>query len=121
MKVAISATGPEPNSEVSPRIATAAYLVVFDSDAGGITACRNRPAGSGPGRELEAKAAMRVVKLGVQGVITGCIGVDAFSALHAAGIVVYIGASGTVRHAVQQYTADELPCAIAATVEVNAA
>ena len=50
MKVAISAKGPEPNSEVSPRIGTATYLVVFDSDAGGITARRNRPAGRGFGR-----------------------------------------------------------------------
>ena len=50
MKVAISAKGPEPNSEVSPRIGTATYLVVFDSDAGGITARRSRPAGRGSGR-----------------------------------------------------------------------
>ena len=63
---------------------------------------------------------MRAAELGVQGVITGCIGRDAFSALHAAGIVVYIGASGTVGHATQQYAADELPWAIAPNVEANA-
>ena len=57
MKAAISAKGPEPNSEVSPRIGTAAYWVVFDSDAGGITACRNRPAGGRSGREAEIEAA----------------------------------------------------------------
>ena len=120
MKVAISAMGPEPNSEVSSRIAKAAYLIVFDSDTGGITAYRNRPARGKSGRDQEIEAAMRVAELGVQSVITGCIGLDAFSALHAAGIVVYIGASGTVRHAGRQYTNDELPCAIAPTVGASA-
>jgi len=119
MKVAISAQGPDQNSEVSPHIGTTTYLVVFDSDAGGITARRNRPAGARSGREAEIEAAMSVAELGVEAVITGCIGPDAFSALDAAGIVIYIGASGTVRHATQQYTAGQLPCAIAPNVEAN--
>jgi len=55
--------------------------------------------------------------LGVQAVITGHVGPNAFSALQTSNVAVYVGASGTVAEAVEQFKAGQLEAADGADVQ----
>ena len=71
----------------------------------------NAPQGAG------IQAAQAVYQLGAREVITGHVGPKAFTTLRAAGIAVYLAASGTVKEAVEQFQAGRLQLAENANVE----
>ena len=49
------------------------------------------------------QAAQTVAKAGVEVVVTGNMGPNAFQTLSAAGIIVFTGANGTVKEAIEKY------------------
>ena len=107
MKVAVTSEGKEMNSQVDPRFGRAAWYVVVDSDTGESEFIDNSDVasashGAGP------QAAKRIAELGVDAVITGHCGPNAFRALNAAGIKVYTNAEGTVSDAVEMMKKGEL-------------
>ena len=107
MKIAVTAQGQDSGSQVDPRFGRAMYFIVIDSDSGQCTAHSNElnvNAAQGAG----IQAARAVAQLGVAAVLTGNVGPKAFAALQAAGIQVYLGASGTVAEAVAQWKAGSL-------------
>jgi predicted Fe-Mo cluster-binding NifX family protein len=75
----------------------------------------NAPQGAG------IQAAQAVYNLGVGAVVTGNVGPKAFTTLQAAGIAVHVGASGTVREAVEQFRVGALEPAESANVEGHCA
>ena len=101
MKVAVSASGPTLDSDVDPRFARCSHLVVVDTDSMGFEALEN-PALDAPGG-AGIRAAQAVAGTGVKALITGNCGPNAYEALAAAGIEVAVGASGSVRQAVEAY------------------
>ncbi len=116
MKIAVSAQGAALESPVDPRFGRARYFVVFDTETGGSSASDNGVnlnAAQGAG----IQAAGNVADLGVQAVVTGNVGPKAYAALSAAGVEVYIGASGTVRQAIDAFRAGTLSRAEKPTVE----
>jgi predicted Fe-Mo cluster-binding NifX family protein len=101
MKIAISATAPHLDADLDPRFGRCPYLLIIDTETMEFEAVEN-PAMSAPGG-AGIQAAQAVADRGVKAVITGNCGPNAYQALSAAGIEVAVGASGSVRQAVEAY------------------
>ena len=102
MKVTVTSQEPDLDSQVDPRFGRAKFLIVVDTDTGEFTThdnTQNLNAVQGAG----IQAAQNVVSLGVDAVITGSVGPKAFTALQAGNVKPYIGATGSVREAVEQF------------------
>jgi len=107
MKIAISSQGKEMSSPVDPRFGRARYFIVVDTETDAFTVhdnSQNLNAAQGAG----IQAATNVANLSVQGVISGNVGPKAHSTLTAAGIDIYLSASGTVQNAVDAFKAGTL-------------
>ena len=114
MKIAISSTGQDLDSEVDPRFGRCPYFLVVDPETEEFKVLANEAATMSGGAGI--KAAQGVDREGVDAVITGSLGPNANHALTVAGIKVYVGAEGTVRTALQQYRDGELLKAKPATL-----
>ena len=116
MKVAITSQGLDMNSAVDPRFGRAKCFVIVDTETGDFAShenSQNLAAVQGAG----IQAGRNVIDLDVEAVITGNVGPKAFSALQAGNVKIYIGASGTVADAVEQFKAGKLECVSKANVE----
>ena len=118
MKLCISSTGENLNAVVDPRFGRATNYIIVDS-ATNASECVENPAalaGGGAG----TKAAQLVINKGVQAVLTGNIGPNAFAVLNAAGIKIYTGASGSVQQAVDLFNGGKLQAVAAPTAPAHA-
>lgn len=116
MKIVVTSQGPDLTSQVDPRFGRAKNFIVVDTDTEEFTVhdnTQNLNAAQGAG----IQAGRTVSDLGVEAVVTGNVGPKAFSALQAAGIKIYLGASGTVKEAVEKFKAGELQDVGKANVE----
>ena len=116
MKIAISVTAPELNAEVDPRFGRAAYIFVVDSETFEFDVLDNKEnlnALKGAG----IQAAGMVSDKGVEVLITGFCGPNAFKVLNAAKIKVASDAKGTVRDAVKSFNQGKLAFVDQANVE----
>ncbi|MDD4307422.1 MAG: NifB/NifX family molybdenum-iron cluster-binding protein [Thermoplasmata archaeon] len=106
MKIAITSTGKDLESQVDPRFGRCQHFIVLDPDTMKFSSHDNQAGmqrgGAGP---MAAKA---ISDLGATVVITGDVGPNAFDALKAAGIQAFIGASGTVAQAIQKWKNKQL-------------
>jgi len=115
MKIVVTSHGTNLDSPVDARFGRAKHFLLVDTDTMQTTAhdnAQNLNAPQGAG----IQAAQAVFRLGAGAVITGNVGPKAFTALQAAGIAVYLGASGTVKEAVEQFQAGRLQLADSANV-----
>ena len=101
MKIAVSSTGKNLDSQLDPRFGRCAYFLVVDSDAMQFEAYSNESASMGGGAGIQA--AQFLASKNVQAVITGNCGPNAVQTLNAAGIKLYVGHQGTVKDVVQRY------------------
>jgi len=116
MKVAVTSKGTDLQSAVDPRFGRAAYFILADTGTGAFAAATNSVnANAAQGAGIQA--AKRVVELGAGALVTGHVGPKAFAALRAGNIAIYIGASGTVAEAIEQFKAGKLQAAESADVE----
>jgi len=100
MKVCITASGNDMNSDSDPRFGRCSFFIIADSENGDFEAFENQAAaGDGAG----VKAAGFVAGKKPDCVITGNIGPNAFSALKAAGIAVYTGSSGKAAEVLEAF------------------
>ncbi|MFP4170839.1 MAG: NifB/NifX family molybdenum-iron cluster-binding protein [Methanomassiliicoccales archaeon] len=106
MKICVTATGDDMSSEVDPRFGRCAYFIVVDTESMEFEAVSNESAVAAGGAGIQA--AQTVADLGVQAVLTGNVGPNAFSTLDAAGVTVYTGLSGTVKEAVERFKSGEI-------------
>jgi predicted Fe-Mo cluster-binding NifX family protein len=116
MKIAVSASGKDLDSQVDPRFGRAAGFVIYDTDlkTGEYMAnTQNINAVQGAG----IQSARIISGTGAQVLITGHCGPKAFTALKAAGIKIFTGADGTVREAVMKFATGDLAEAAGADVE----
>ena len=116
MKIAVTSEGANLDSEVDPRFGRAAYIIIVDSDTFDFEAVDNQEnvnALKGAG----IQAAKAVSEKGVEVLLTGFCGPNAFKAMNAAKIGVANNASGSVREAVQAYLDGKLPLSDEANVE----
>ena len=107
MRIAITAQGEEPSSEVDPRFGRSGWLIVFDPEtkifeAHGNTVNLHAAQGAG------IQTGRNIANLAVEAVITGNVGPNAFRTLNAANVKVFLTTARTVQEAVDLFNAGEL-------------
>jgi len=118
MKIAITASGDNLDSQMDPRFGRCQYFVIVDPDTMDFEAMLNESAMASGGAGIQA--AQTIVNVGINAVITGNVGPNAFEVLSASGIETMTGASGTVRHALELYKSGGLQSSAGATVGAHA-
>lgn len=113
MRVVVSANGKDLDAPASQVFGRCPAYVFVDPDTMAFEAVDN-PAANAPGG-AGIQAAQFVVERGVEAVITGNVGPNAFNVLQAAGLAVYPFAGGTVRQAVEALRQGQLVAASGAT------
>jgi predicted Fe-Mo cluster-binding NifX family protein len=102
MKVILTATSPSIDAKIDPRFGRAACLLVVDTDTGEWEAQSN-PGVSAPGG-AGIQVAQYAADRQVQAAISGDFGPNAFGALQAAGIAMYLyGDCRTVGEAIERF------------------
>ena len=106
MKVAVSATGEDLDTQIDPRFGRCQYFIIVETDSMEYEAVPNASAMATGGAGIQA--AQNVASMGVEAIITGNVGPNAFQTLSASGIKIVTGANGIVRDAVERYKKGEL-------------
>ncbi len=106
MKLAISASGPDLDSQVDGRFGRCAYFLIVDSETLACEALRNSAAQQAGGAGVAA--AQLVAGAGAQCVLAAQLGPHALAALAAGGLTLLEAPAGTVRAAVEAYRAGRL-------------
>jgi len=117
MKIAVSATNDSVDALIDPRFGRCEYFMIVDTETMNLEALPNtsRSALSGAG----IQAAQAIANKGVQVVLTGNVGPNAFQTLSSAGINIITGVSGTVKDAVQKFKSGQLQKIIAPTTSMG--
>jgi predicted Fe-Mo cluster-binding NifX family protein len=105
MKIAVTTSGQNLDSQLDPRFGRCAYYLVVDSDDMSFEAYPNESATLGGGAGIQA--AQFLASKGVQAVITGNCGPNAVQTLSAAGIDLFAGHSGTAREVIVEFKKGE--------------
>ncbi|KPJ49691.1 MAG: dinitrogenase iron-molybdenum cofactor biosynthesis protein [candidate division Zixibacteria bacterium DG_27] len=106
MKIAITSQGDQLSSEVDPRFGRCLYFLIVDSETDSFEAVQNPAVGAGGGAGIQAS--QLVLDKGVEAVVTGNVGPNAFRTLQGAGIKVYGGASGTIEESLKSFKEGKL-------------
>ena len=101
MKVAITATGPTLDADIDPRFGRCQYFIIVDPETMQFEALENSGAMAGGGAGVST--AQMIAAKGVDVVLTGNCGPNAYQVLSAAGIKVITGVAGKVQDAIQGY------------------
>ncbi len=101
MKIAISAAGPTLDADVDPRFGRCPCFIVVNPDTMEFEAVDNDSASSSGGAGIAA--AQTIAGKGVEAVLTGNCGPNAYQVLAPAGIKVITGVSGKVKDVVAGY------------------
>ena len=101
MKIAISSSGTDLNSQVDPRFGRCAYFLIVETDDMSVEVFENESGVLGGGAGIQS--AQFVASKGAKVVITGNCGPNAVNTLYAAGIQVFLGNTGTVAEALDKY------------------
>ena len=106
MKIAITSMGEKLEDKVDPRFDRCHYFILFDTDTNKFGAVENTGAQGMGGVGILSGQIM--ADKGVETVLTGSCGPNAFQTLQAAGTKVITGATGTVQEAIDKFKSGEL-------------
>jgi len=106
MKIAITSAGTDLNSNVDPRFGRTPYFLIVDTDTMQFEAIENPNLNAMGGAGIQS--AQLVANKGVEVVLTGSCGPNAFQTLQAAGTKVITGVVGTVSEAIERYKSGQL-------------
>jgi len=101
MKIAITSMGAKLEDKVDPRFGRCHYFILFDTKSNKFEAIENTGAQGMGGVGIQSGQIM--ADKGVETVLTGSCGPNAFQTLQAAGIKVITGATGTVQEAIDKF------------------
>jgi predicted Fe-Mo cluster-binding NifX family protein len=103
MKLCVTSTGKDLNSQVDERFGRADYFLIIDTDTLSVEVVPNTAQATGQGAGIGA--AQIIADKGVDVLLTGVVGPNAFHALKTAGIKIYEGASDndTAREALEKF------------------
>lgn len=101
MKIGVSAIAPSLDAEVDPRFGRCQYFVIVDPQTMEFEALQNSSAMAAGGAGIST--AQMIANKGVQVILTGNCGPNAYQTLSAAGLQVITGAAGRIRDVVQAY------------------
>jgi len=117
MKIVVSTAGQSLDDQVDPRFGRCQNFLVVDADTMEFEVVANTAATSGGGAGIAA--AQVIVGKGVDAVLTGNCGPNAFGVLDSAGIKVLTGVTGTVKEAVANFKAGNLQPSTRANVATH--
>ena len=106
MKIAVTATGEGLDALASPIFGRSQYMVLVDTDTMDSETLANPAISAAGGAGIQA--AQFLASKGVQALVTGNVGPNAFQVLNAAGVPVYLFGGSSVREAVEAFTKGEL-------------
>jgi predicted Fe-Mo cluster-binding NifX family protein len=107
MKILLTATSPNIEANIDPRFGRGAYLIVVETDTLEWQAQPNPGVSASGGAGTQA--AQIAANQQVTAVISGDFGPNAYNALQAAGIKMYLyGASTKVREAIEHFKTGKL-------------
>ncbi len=106
MKIAITATGKDLQSQVDPRFGRAQYFIFVDPETMEFEAIENSSISAVHGAGIQAGQLMS--SKDVSAVITGSVGPNAFQTLQAAGVQIFQSPGGTVQQAIDAYKKGQL-------------
>jgi predicted Fe-Mo cluster-binding NifX family protein len=118
MKICVTATAGDLNAQIDPRFGRSQYFVIVDSDTMAFEAMPNEATNAPGGAGIQAAQVM--VNKGVDTVISGNMGPNAFQVLSTAGVKIATGAYGTVKEAVEMYKSGKLSETGTSTVAAHA-
>lgn len=101
MKIAISATESGPDAQVDPRFGRCQYFAIVDLETMKFESVENSSAIAGGGAGIST--AQMITGKGIEAVLTGNCGPNAYEVLSAAGIKVITGVVGKIQDAIQDY------------------
>mgnify|MGYP005870474003 CR=1 FL=1 len=101
MKICITSGGSSLDSSVDPRFGRCPYFIIYDTDSDTFEAIENtsRQAMGGAG----IQSGQLIISKGVEAVLSGNFGPNAFRVLQTANIKTYSQVKGTVREAIEKY------------------
>lgn len=107
MKLCITSTGKELEAKIDTRFSWAAYFLIIDTDTNGLEVVENTAAASGQGAGIGA--AQLVADKGVEGLLTGRVGPNAWDAFRISGIKLFEGVSSedSVKEALARFQKGE--------------
>jgi len=117
MKVCVTASEKSLEAPVDPLFGRCRYFLIVDGETMKFDAVDNEGAISAHGAGI--RAAQTVINQGVEAIITGNIGPNAYQVLATAGMKVITGTTGTVREAVERYMRGELQTTSSFTVSTH--
>ena len=106
MKIAVTATSEGLDAPASPIFGRSQYMVLVDTDTMDCETLANPAISAAGGAGIQA--AQFLASKGVQALITGNVGPNAFQVLNAAGVPVYLFGGSSVQEAVEAFNKDEL-------------
>jgi predicted Fe-Mo cluster-binding NifX family protein len=115
MKIAVSSTGDNLESDVDMRFGRCRYFIIVDLETMDFKAISNESSTASGGAGI--KAAEAIANQDVDLVVTGNIGPNAHQTLSAAGIKIFTGATGTIKETIKKYKNNELKESSSANVE----
>ena len=101
MKIAITANGPALDAGIDPRFGRCQYFIIVDPETMQFEALENSGAMAGGGAGIST--AQMIAGKGVEVVLTGNCGPNAYEVLSAAGTKVVTGVAGKVQDSIQGY------------------
>ena len=101
MKICVTSTGENLDADVDPRFGRCTYFIIVDSETLKFKSIPN-PNVSAPGG-AGIQSAQAVANEGVEAVVTGNVGPNAFQTLSSLGMKVFAGAKGKVKEAIDDY------------------
>ena len=102
MKICVTSSGQSLEDVIDPRFGRCQYFIMVDVESMQFEAIQNPAISAGGGAGIQA--AQLVANKGVEVVLTGNVGPNAFNTLQAAGLKIIVGLSGiTVMQAVEGF------------------
>ena len=109
MKIAITASSPALEADVNFRFGRCQYFIIIDPETMQFEALENADPVTGSGAGVST--AQIIIGKGIEAVLTGNCGPNAYQALSAAGIKVITGVSGKITDAIKDCKAGNLQAA----------